>query len=124
MQIPADKRVRQYELTYLVPANLTSDESNKIVEAVEKLIKKHKGTTQSTEEWGKRPLAYTIQHHGKKYNEALYNFVVVEFETSQAVGFEKDVYLNQSIMRHLFVVAEPEKAKEDSDKASAAAATE
>lgn len=112
MQIPADKRVRQYELTYLVPANLTSDESNQIEEAVEKLIKKHKGTTQTKEEWGKRPLAYTILHNGKRYTEALYKFMIVEFETSQAVGFEKDVYLNQQILRHLFVVAEAEKTSE------------
>lgn len=116
MQIPADKRVRQYELTYLVPANLTSDESKQIQDAVEKLVKKHKGSVQSKEDWGKKPLAYTIQHSGKRYTEAVYTFMVLEFDTSKAVAFEKDVYLNQSIIRHLFVVAEPE--AKNTDKAS------
>ncbi|MDQ5951466.1 MAG: ribosomal protein, partial [Patescibacteria group bacterium] len=44
MQIPQDKRVRQYELTYLVPASLTNDEVSQVEAAVEKLVKKHKGT--------------------------------------------------------------------------------
>lgn len=111
MQIPQDKRVRQYELTYLVPASLTNDEVSQVEAAVEKLVKKHKGTTVSKEDWGKKPLAYTIQVGGKRHNEAVYKFVVLEFDTAHTVAFEKDIFLNQTIIRHLLVVVEPEKAK-------------
>lgn len=112
MQIPADKRVRQYELTYLVPASLTSDEASQVSDAVAKLIKKHKGTVESTDEWGKRELAYTIQDSGKRYDEATYTHMVIEFETLKAQAFEKDLYLNNSIIRHLFVVAEEVKGNQ------------
>lgn len=114
MNIPQDKRVRQYELTYLLSAGLTSDELNKADEAVEKLVKKHKGTIISKDDWGKRTLAYTIQVGGKRHTEAMYRFMVVEFDTSHTVIFEKDIFLTQSIIRHLLVIAEatPVKASE------------
>lgn len=111
MHIPQDKRVRQYELTYLLPASLTSDEVNQVKTAVEKLVTKHKGKVLSSEDWGRKTLAYTIQVGGKRHTEAVYTFVVLEFDTADTVAFEKDVYLNQSVIRHLLVVAEPEKAK-------------
>lgn len=111
MQIPQDKRVRQYELTYLVPASLTNDEVNQVKTAVEKLVTKHKGKVVSTEDWGKKTLAYTIQTAGKRHTEAVYTSLVLEFDTAHTVPFEKDIYLNQSIIRHLLVVAEPDKAK-------------
>lgn len=118
MQIPQDKRVRQYELTYLVPASLTTDEVNQVDAAVEKLVKKHKGSVISKEDWGKRTLAYTIHTAGKHHTEAVYKFLVVEFETSNTVAFEKDIFLNQSIIRHLMIIAQPRP-----EKASEAAAT-
>lgn len=111
MIIPKDKRVKLYELTYLVPANLTGDETQAIETAVEKLIAKHKGTVSFQEDWGKKELAYTIPHAGKKHREAVYKFKIVEFEASAAFAFEKELFLNQSILRHLFVVAPVVKVK-------------
>ena len=113
MHIPSDKRTKLYELTYLVSAQLTSDEVKQIDSAVEKLLTKHKGAVKNKEDWGKKPMAYSIKHAGKRHNEAVYKHVVVEFETSAAFAFEKDLYLNQSIIRHLFVVADETSSKKD-----------
>jgi small subunit ribosomal protein S6 len=120
MKIPSDKRTKLYELTYLVSAQLTSDEVKQIDSAVEKLITKNKGVVKNTEDWGKRELAYTIKHGGKRHVEAAYKHLVVEFETDKAYAFEKDLYLNQSILRHLFVIAEEVSAKEAKKEEKAA----
>lgn len=111
MQIPKDKRVKLYELTYLVPAHLTGDELQSIETAVTKLISKHKGDVKTEEDWGKKTLAYTIAHGGKKHTEAVYKHKVIEFETAAAFAFEKEFFLNQSILRHLFVIAASVKAE-------------
>lgn len=109
MQIPHDKRVRQYELTYLISPQLTSDETREIAAVVEKSIKKFDGKVLSQEDWGKRSLAYTLKHLGKRYDEAVFKHLVIEFETKAAFEFEKDVHLNQQILRYLFVIAEEAK---------------
>lgn len=105
MQIPADKRIKRYELTYLIPANLTGEETKQIESSIEALVKKNKGSVISQEEWGKKGLAYQITHTGKKYTEAVYKHWVVEFETTSAFTFEKEFRLIQAVIRHLFVVA-------------------
>lgn len=106
MKIPQDKRIRTYELTYLIPAGLSSDESKAVVDQVEKLIKKYKGKIVQTEDWGKKNLAYTIQRAGKKYLEAEYKHLQIELETNQVQSFNRDVQLNQNILRHLLVIEE------------------
>ncbi|PIY79082.1 MAG: 30S ribosomal protein S6 [Candidatus Pacebacteria bacterium CG_4_10_14_0_8_um_filter_43_12] len=111
MEIPVDKRVRQYELTYLVPATLTSDELKQVETSVEKLVTKHKGKVVSSEAWGKKTLAYAIKVGGKRHNEAVYYHLVLEFETTQTVDFEKDIFLTQTIIRHLLVIAEEKQEK-------------
>lgn len=108
MQIPADKRIKRYELTFLIPANLTGEETKQIESSVEALTKKHKGSVESQDDWGKKPLAYMIKHVGKKHVEAVYKHWVLEFETTKAYTFEKELKLTPGIIRYLFVVATEE----------------
>ena len=120
MQIPSDKRVNTYELTYLIPGALTGDEVQSITASVEKLIAKHKGSIKNQEDWGRKPMAYMIKHSGKRHTEAVYKHLVIEFETAHAFTFEKELYLNQELLRHLFVIAaEVEKEEVKTEKSAA-----
>lgn len=117
LKLIADKSVKKYEFTYLLPEFYTSAEVAKALSEVEDLVKKHKGTIVSTEDWGKKDLAYKIKHAGKTHAQALYTHLILELEAKRAPKFEKDVYLNERIMRHLFVVAEKEsKALQEEEK--------
>jgi len=104
MKIPSKKIKRQYELTFLTPTAFTDSEASKIIEEVEALVKKHKGKVEKKENWNKKKLAYKIKHAGKSYDEALYTHLVVEFESTKIPVFEKDLKLNQKIIRYLLIV--------------------
>jgi small subunit ribosomal protein S6 len=108
MKLIADKTVKKYEFTYLLPEFYTTAEIAKVVSEIEDLIKKHKGKVVSTEDWGKKSLSYKIKKHGKSHTEALYTHMILEFESKSVPKFERDVYLNERIMRHLLVVEEKE----------------
>ncbi len=99
---------RMYELTYLVPTGYTETELGQIKKEVETLIKKHGGAVEKQEDWGKKPLAYSIKKAGKMIEEASYFYFEVSFEPTKAQAFERDVYLVTKLLRHLFVLAEPE----------------
>lgn len=105
MKIPSTTRSQKYECTYLTPVGLTTDEQKKLAEKVAKLVKKHTGTIASTEDWGKKVLAYTIKKESKKHTEAIYTHMVVEFDTANVTAFEKELYLQPEIIRHLLVIA-------------------
>ena len=108
MKILADKEVRQYELTFLLPGELTSVELKKIQESLFELVTKHKGAVVSQSEWGKKELAYTIKHTGKKHTQAEYFHWVVEFAPVRVTAFEQDLRLRSDLLRYLLVTARQE----------------
>jgi small subunit ribosomal protein S6 len=99
---------REYELTYLVPTGYTDTELNQIKKEIETLAKKHGGSVVKQEDWGKKPLAYRLKKAGKLIEEANYFYFELSFDPAKAKSFERDVYLNNKLIRHLFVLAEPE----------------
>lgn len=105
MKIIKDPIHKSYELTFLVSAGFTESEISQIKDRINDLVKRHKGEVVSTDDWGKKDLAYTIRKGGKKYDQAVFVHQVIEFETSQVQGFEKDIQLVDEIIRHLLVVA-------------------
>jgi ribosomal protein S6 len=111
MKIIKDPRVRKYELTYLVPAGLTSDEVKKINETIVELVKKAKGKLLNTTDWGKKELAYTIKHEGKRQNEAIYTHLELELDSTQTPKLETDLRIQPQVMRSLLVVASSVEAK-------------
>ncbi len=112
LQLTADKRVRQYELTFLVPASLTSTETSQVDETIAGLVKKHKFSVVSQEDWGKKDLAYPIKHSGTRHTQALYKHWALEGDATQAQPLERDLYLQTQLLRHLLVVAEAGAAEE------------
>jgi len=102
---------RSYFLTYLLPTAYTETELNTFKEQVANLVVKHQGKITQTEEWGKRKMAYKIKHGGKLHSEAHYIHLTVDLVATEAQSLEKDLYLNQVVIRHLFVIAEEQKAE-------------
>jgi small subunit ribosomal protein S6 len=107
MKIIADPQSRQYEVTYLIPASFSDAERKAVDDSVAALVKKHKGEVESSKDWGRKKLAYVINHLGKKYDEAHYTHQVVVFEPKNVPPFEKDMYLEERIIRHLVVKVDP-----------------
>ena len=108
MKLVIDERVRNYELTYLLPAVYTDAEMSKLTEGVATAIKKQGASIVSSDTWGKKKLAYRMKHGGKMHTEAHYFHVVFEAGTLKAQAIEHEVQLQPQIMRHLMVVAEPD----------------
>lgn len=116
LKVPEAKRIRQYELTYLISVSLTVAEAKAVHSQVEDIVKKHKGSVTSKEDWGKKQMAYSIKHSGTKQTEAQYMHLVLEFDTSAVNAFEKEIGLTERIIRYLLVVQE--KPKKDQEVAT------
>ena len=106
MKIPTEKRVRTYELTCLVEAELTQDELTVAKDELSKIITSAGGKIKDTQEWGKRELAYTISKAGKKYTQANYLHYIFEAEAEQVAAVNDAANISESIIRHLLVVQE------------------
>lgn len=109
MKIPAKGIVRTYELTYLLPVSYTETELQGFRAEVEKMLAKHKATIVTTEEWGKKKLAYEVAFKHQPQSEAVYVHITFTAKPESIKGIEADLTLNVSLMRYLLVTAEEQK---------------
>jgi len=98
-----EARKRTYECTYLT--SLKADTA-KVTADITASVKRYNGSVVSTEDWGKKDLAYTIKKAGERHTQANYTHMVLDMEAAQTPQFERDLYLNTGVLRHLIVIAE------------------
>ncbi len=91
--------MRNYEIMYILNANLDDAARQSTIETLHNLITNDGGTIDKVDEWGMREFAYKIDHMSKGY------YVVVEFTADQATIAELDriCRINQGVVRHMIV---------------------
>ena len=89
--------MRYYELMWILGADTDDEGIEQSVEAVDERIDNHGGELLRSAAWGRRSLAYPIDHNA----EGIYNVVQFSMEPDEAVIFEKEVLADQAVIRHL-----------------------
>ena len=97
--------MRDYEVLYIVRADLEDDKVQDIVKRVNTLIEKAGGSLERTNVWGKRKLAYEVKHQ-KEGSYVLQDF---QFDPSRVPELEAALKITEEVLRHL-IVRKPEKA--------------
>lgn len=113
--------MNQYEIAVLYHPDLEVDLS-KAEEKVKKLFTDNGGKVVSTDNWGKRKLAYTI----KKQEHAIYVFYTIELPSEAVKKVEGTLNITDEVVRYLITkpdlkaIAKAEAAKVEKAKKNAA----
>jgi small subunit ribosomal protein S6 len=99
--------VRRYELMLLFRPDLEDDQLQAAVERVTRAIVNAGGGLTKISPWGKRRLAYPIQHH----RDASYFLIHFDIEPAAVREIERGLLISEEILRHLVVVLEPRRAR-------------
>jgi small subunit ribosomal protein S6 len=97
--------LREYEILYIVRADLDDDKVQDAVKRVNTLIERSGGTVERTNLWGKRKLAYEVKHQ-KEGSYVLQDF---QFDPGRVPELEAALKITEEVLRHL-IVRKPEKA--------------
>ncbi|HKW58135.1 MAG TPA: 30S ribosomal protein S6, partial [Candidatus Dormibacteraeota bacterium] len=97
--------MRDYEVLYIVRADLDDDKVQSAVKRVNTLIERSGGTTERTNLWGKRKLAYEVKHQ----KEGAYVLQDFQLEPDRVPELEASLKITEEVLRHL-IVRKPEKA--------------
>lgn len=89
----------KYELMVILDPNIGEEAASKEVEKLKGEIKEFEGNVSSDDFWGIRDLAYRI----KKENRGYYAVLNFEIDPSKTKEFEKDLSLNQAVLRYLLI---------------------
>jgi small subunit ribosomal protein S6 len=96
--------LRDYEILYIVRADLDDEKVQDAVKRVNTLIERSGGSVERTNLWGKRKLAYEVKHQ-KEGSYVLQDF---QFEPSRVPELEAALKITEEVLRHL-IVRKPEK---------------
>jgi small subunit ribosomal protein S6 len=96
--------LRDYEVLYIVRADLDDDKVQDAVKRVNTLIERSGGTVERTNLWGKRKLAYEVRHQ-KEGSYVLQDF---QLDPGRVPELEAGLKITEEVLRHL-VVRKPEK---------------
>jgi small subunit ribosomal protein S6 len=96
--------LRDYEVLYIVRADLDDEKVQEIVKRVSTLIEKAGGTLERTNLWGKRKLAYEVKHQ-KEGSYVLQDFAI---GPERIPELESALKITEEVLRHL-IVRKPEK---------------
>ncbi len=91
--------MNKYELGFVVSANIEDDEREDVVEKVKALIERFGGQISDVEDWGKKKLAYPIQH----MNEGYYYFAHFEADATAPGEIEERIRIMDNVIRYLCV---------------------
>jgi small subunit ribosomal protein S6 len=94
--------MRRYELMLLLRPDLEDDKLQSAVEKVTRAIVNAGGSLSKVSPWGKRRLAYPIQH----LREASYFLIHFDIEPSAVREIERGMLISEEILRHLVTVLE------------------
>jgi len=97
--------LRDYEVLYIVRADLDDDKVQDIIKRVNTIIEKADGSVERTNIWGKRKLAYEVKHQ-KEGSYVLQDF---QFDPNRVPELEAALKITEEVLRHL-IVRKPEKA--------------
>jgi small subunit ribosomal protein S6 len=97
--------LRDYEVLYIVRADLDDEKVQDAVKRVNTLIQRSGGTPDRTNLWGKRKLAYEVKHQ----KEGAYVLQDFQLDPNRVPELEAGLKISEEVLRHL-IVRKPEKA--------------
>lgn len=91
--------MNKYELALVVNAKLEDEERVAVVEKAKGYITRYNGVITEVEEWGKKRLAYEIQH----MREGFYYFIQFEADSTCPAEVERHMRIMDNVLRYLVV---------------------
>lgn len=103
--------MRRYELMLLLRPDLEEEKLQSAVEKVTRAIVNAGGALTKVSPWGKRRLAYDINHH----REASYFLLHFDIDPSKLREIERGMLISEEILRHLVTVIEDRPGQSEED---------
>ncbi len=90
---------RQYELVYILTPEASDEQVAEMHTAIEQIIQRFNGTLDKTENWGRRKLAYEIDHKV----DGAYHLVTNETDPETLDEISRVLKITDGVMRHMAV---------------------
>lgn len=113
---------RDYELGFILTPEVNEEQTRTIMERLEQIVNTHGGQVVRVNQWGRRRLAYPIQHH----RDGLYVFIDMVLTPETVNELDRTLKVSEEVLRHLIKRRDPrvvQKEREEREARAASAST-
>jgi small subunit ribosomal protein S6 len=109
---------RDYELGFILNPEVSEEQSHAMLERVEQIVSNYDGQVVRVNQWGRRRLAYPIQHHRDGY----YVFFDMTLTPETVLELDRTMKVSEEVLRHLIKRRDPITVQKERETRAAAAA--
>ncbi len=109
---------RDYELGFILNPEVSEEQSHAMLERVEQIVSNYDGQVVRVNQWGRRRLAYPIQHH----RDGFYVFFDMILTPETVLELDRTMKVSEEVLRHLIKRRDPIAVQKERETRAAAAA--
>ncbi len=101
--------MRPYEMMIVLAPDVPEDELDPMIDTIESYVTRFGGEVIAINRdspWGRRRLAYPIRHDGRDVRDGFYALYYFDVEPSAVIEIEREIRLNDRIIRHMVIALE------------------
>lgn len=112
---------RDYELGFILQPEVNEEQTRAILERIEQIVSTYGGQIMRVNQWGRRRLAYPIEHH----RDGFYVFIDMILTPETVSELDRNLKVSEDVLRHMIKRRDPkavQKEREDREARAAAQA--
>lgn len=113
---------RDYEIGFILNPEVNEEQTRAILERIEQIVANYDGQVLKVNQWGRRKLAYPIEHH----RDGFYVFIDTILTPETVAEVDRTLKVSEEVLRHLILRRDPkdvQKEREEREARAAAAAS-
>ena len=111
---------RDYELGIILNPEVSEEQARAILERVDSIVTNHDGEVVRVNQWGRRRLAYPIEHH----RDGLYVFIDMILTPETVFELDRTLKVSEEVLRHLIKRRDPKTVQKEREEREARAASD
>ena len=109
---------RDYEIGFILNPEVSEEQTRAILERIEQIVARYDGQVMKVNQWGRRRLAYPIQHH----RDGFYVFIDSILTPETVSELDRTLKVSEEVLRHLIKKRDPKTVQKEREARAAAAA--
>ncbi|HEU0002311.1 MAG TPA: 30S ribosomal protein S6 [Ktedonobacteraceae bacterium] len=103
---------RDYELGFILNPEVNEEQSSAILERIQQIVNTHDGQVVRINQWGRRRLAYPIQHQ----RDGFYVFFDMILTPETVSELDRNLKVTEEVLRHMIVRRDPKIVQQEREE--------
>jgi len=111
---------RDYELGFILNPEVSEEQNSSILERIQQIVKTNDGQVVRINQWGRRRLAYPIEHQ----RDGFYVFFDMILTPETVSELDRNLKVTEEVLRHIIIRRDPKIAQKEREEREARAAAQ